>query len=282
MRRLLPRGCAFVNLISCQGAANGLEIKLSSTSLWYQLNSNSSVHFTYGIVFAEAEEFSMPISVSGLVVSTNSVNFELLTGSVMYLDTDGTKLSYMHDDNCLLFNTTPKDIYEFVTSGSFIGTVFDSLKNELPSWLQFSKSGVGLLSVTDLKTHLTYGNTVNKFQECYGAPVFNNRVYNVFIFGSDMSVSIYGEQINIPAPFQNNKFCVIVDICQNVGGTLFMMLPAETSTELSKFEIFSDLATTGLTLTPRGIGLSRGKNINVHYKTSEMKLWNGDEMFYYR
>ncbi|XP_052081717.1 uncharacterized protein LOC127719541 isoform X3 [Mytilus californianus] len=281
-RRLLPRGCAFVNLMSCQGVGNGLEIKLSSTDSWYRLNSNSSVHYTYGIVFAEAEEFSIPISVSGLVVATTSFSFELFTGSVLYLETDGTKLSDMHDDNCLLFNTTPKDIYDFVSSGSFIGTVFDSLRNKLPSWLQFSKSGVGLLSVTDLKTHLTYGNNVDKFQECYGAPVFNNRLYNVFIFGSDISFSIYGDQIHMPAPLRNNKFCVIVDICQNLGGTIFIMLPAETGAELSKVGIFSDLTKTGLTLTPRGIGLSLGKDINVHYKTSELELWNGDEMFYYR
>lgn len=281
-RRLLPRGCAFVNLMSCHGVGNELEIKLSSTDSWYRLNSNSSVHYTYGIVFAEADEFSVPISVSGLVVTTTSLNFELLTGSVMYLETDGTKLSDMHDDDCLLFNTTPKDIYDFVSSGSFISTVFNSLRSKLPSWLQFSKSGVGLLSVTDLKTHLTYGSNINKFEECYGAPVFNNRVYNVFIFGNDMSFSIYGDHNYIPAPFRNNKFCVIVDICQNLGGTLFVMLPAETGAELSKFGIFGDLSKKGLTLIPRGIGLSLGKDINVHYKTSELELWNGDEMFHYR
>ncbi|CAC5419922.1 Fibrillin-1 [Mytilus coruscus] len=202
------------NGVSCRGVGNGLEIKLSSTDSWYRLNSNSSIHYTYGIVFAEAEEFSIPISVSGLVVATTSFSFELFTGSVLYLETDGTKLSDMHDDSCLLFNTTPKDIYDFVSSGSFIGTVFDSLRNKLPSWLQFSKSGVGLLS--------------------------------------------------------------------NLGGTIFIMPPAETGAELSKFGIFSDLTKTGLTLTPRGIGLSLGKDINVHYKTSELELWNGDEMFYYR
>lgn len=163
-----------------------------------------------------------------------------------------------------------------MSSGSFISTVFNSLRNKLPSWLQFSKSGVGLLSVTDLKTHLTYGSNINKFEECYGAPVFNNRVFNVFIFGSDMSFSIYGDHNYIPAPFRNNKFCLIVDICQNLSGTLFLMLPEVTGAERSKFGIFGHLSKKGYTLIPRGIGLSLGKDIMF---TTKHLSWNfGMEM----
>lgn len=281
-RRLLPRGCAFIRLMSCQGVKAGSEIVLSSTDSWYQLKSNSSVHYTYGIVFAEVDQFSMPISISGLVVASTNAKYELFTGSVLYRDTDGTEKFNMHDENCLFFHTTPNDIYNFVSSGSFLHTVFSSLQNTLPSWLQFSKSGVGLISVNDLKTYIVYGNKVDRIQECYGVPVFGDRLYSVFIFGSDMSLSLYGNRVYIPAPLENNKLCVIVDICQSMGGTIFVMFPEEIGRELSKVGIFNDLSSSGLTLIPRGIGLSLVKDINVHYKTSQMELWNGDEMFNYR
>ncbi|CAC5419913.1 Fibrillin-1,Fibulin-1,Fibulin-5,Fibrillin-2,Latent-transforming growth factor beta-binding protein 4 [Mytilus coruscus] len=281
-RRLLPRGCAFTNLMSCQGAGNGLEIKLSSTDSWYRLNTNMSIQYTYGIVFAEVDNFSIPVSLSGLIVVIKTGKFELITGSVRYQETEGTQMSDMHDDNCMFFSTTPKDIYDFVSSGSFLGTVFERLKNKLPSWLQFSKSGVGLLSVTDLKTNVVYGNSIDTINECTGSPVFNDRLYSVFIFGTDMAINIYGNRIHVPGPLQGNKFCIIVDICQNTGGTVFLMLPQESRNLLDDVEMLKDMTNNGVRFRPRGIGLSFLQGVNVHYKTSELKLWNGDELFQYR
>ncbi|VDH99149.1 Hypothetical predicted protein [Mytilus galloprovincialis] len=277
--RLLPRGCAFTTLMSCQGAGNGLEIQLSSTDSWYRHNTNTSIQYTYGIVFAEIDNFSISISVSGLIVVIKTGKFELITGSVQYPETDGTQLSDMHDENCMFFSTTPKDIYDFVSSGSFLGTVFESLKNKLPSWLQFSKSGVGLLSVADLKTNVVYGNNIDTIHACTGAPVFDDRLYSVFVFGTDMAINIYGKRIHVPGPLEGNKFCVIVDICQNTGGTVFLMLPQESRNLLDDLELLKDMR---VRLRPTGIGLSLLQGVKVHYKTSKLELWNGDEYFQYR
>lgn len=268
--------------MSCKGAGNGLEIQLSSTDSWYRHNTNMSIQYTYGIVFAEIDNFSIPISVSGLIVVIKAGKFELITGSVQYSETDGTQISDMHDENCMLFSTTPKDIYDFVSSGSFLGSFFESLKNKLPSWLQFSKSGVGLLSVADLKTNVVYGNSKDTIYECTGAPVFNDRLYSVFVFGTDMAINIYGNRIHVQEPLQGNKFCIIVDICQNTGGTVFLMLPQESRNLFDDVEMLEDMTTNGLRFRPRGIGLSLLQSVNVHYKTSKLELWNGDELFQYR
>ncbi|CAC5355727.1 EGF-containing fibulin-like extracellular matrix protein 1,Fibrillin-1,Fibulin-1,Fibulin-2,Mucin-like protein,Fibrillin-2,Matrilin-3 [Mytilus coruscus] len=281
-RRLLPRGCAFTTLMSCQEAGNGLEIKLSSTDSWYRLNTNMSIKYTYGIVFVEVDNFSIPVSLSGLIVVMKTGKFELITGSVQYQETDGTQMFDMHDDNCMFFSTTPKDIYDFVSSGSFLGTVFEGLKNKIPSWLQFSKSGVGLLSVTDLKTNVVYGNGIDTIHECTGAPVFNDRLYSVFIFGTDMAINIYGNRIHVPGPLHGNKFCVIVDICQNTGGTVFLMLPQESRNLLDDVEMLKDMKNNGLRFRPRGIGISLLQGVNVHYKTTfqSANLWLGTDIEY--
>ncbi|CAG2256353.1 FBLN1_2 [Mytilus edulis] len=281
-RKLLPRGCALTTLMSCQGVGNGLEIQLSSTDYWYRHNTNMSIQYTYGIVFAEIDNYSIPISLSGLIVVIKTGKFELITGSVQYSETDGTQISDMHDTNCLLFSTTPKDIYDFVSSGSFLGSVFESLKNKLPSWLQFSKSGVGLLSVTDLQTHVVYGNSIDTIYECTGAPVVNDRLYSVFVFGTDMAITIYGNRIHIPEPLEGKKFCIIVDICQNTGGTVFLMLPQESRNLLDNVEMMKDITNNGVRFRPTGIGLSLLQDIKVYYKSSELDLWNGDELFQYR
>jgi hypothetical protein len=48
---------------------------------------------------------------------------------------------------------------------------------------------------------------------------------------------------------------------------------------LDNIDIFSTME--GLRFRPRGIGLSLSRDINVHYRTTELELWNGDELFRY-
>lgn len=272
----------FVSLMSCRDSGTGLSLMLTSTDKWYRLNTNQSILYTYGIVFAEVGDLSVPVSITGMKVVSTGDNFDIVTASSLYKEEDGTELTDQHNDDCLSLSLTPKDIHDFISSGSFLGTFFDRIQDKLPSWLQFSKSGVGLISVTDLKTDLIYGKNIDSLPECIGAPVFKDRLYTVFRFGTDMSFSIYGDRIYVPAPFEGEKFCIIIDICHNMGGTIFLMIPQESRNLLDKSDYFIELAKNGLRLRPKGIGLSLTRDINVHYKTSELNLWNGDEMFRYR
>lgn len=282
-RRLLPRGCMFVSLMSCKGGSEtSLNLMLTSTDIWYRLNTNQSILYTYGIVFAEVDNISVPISLTGMNVISTGKNFDIVIGSLTYREEDGTALKDRHYHDCLLHSLTPKDIHDFVSSGSFLGTFFDRIQDKLPPWLRFSKSGVGLLSVTDLKTDLVYGQNIDSLPECIGAPVFKDRLYNVFRFGTDMSFSIYGNRIQVPAPLQGEKFCMIIDICHNTGGTIFLMIPEKSKHLLDKADYFIALAKKGTRLRPKGIGLSLVNGIKVNYKTSELNLWSGEEMFRYR
>ena len=235
--------------------------------------------YTLGIIFVEINDLSIPVSLTGITVISTTLNFELITSSSLYNENDGITIDDRLDNECLLFDITPKDLHDFITSGSFLGTVFDRLNIKLPPWLQFSKSGVGMISVTDLKTDLIFGRHIDRFQDCRGAPVFGDGLYNVFWFGTDMSFSIYGRMFNLPPPLDGNKLCLIVDICQSNGGTVILMLPPESRNLLDDIDIFSTME--GLRFRPRGIGLSLSRDINVLYHTTELELWNGDELFRY-
>jgi hypothetical protein len=250
-RKLLPRGCAFITLTSCGVVGSVTNILLTSTSLWYQLKTNRTVFYTYGIIFAEINDLSIPISITGVKVISTGSNFELITGSSLYKESDGVQLSNIYKNDCLLFDITPKDIHDFISSGSFLGTVFDRFNVVLPSWLRFSKSGVGMISVTDLKTDLLYGRYVDNQEDSRGAPVLDDHLYNVFRFGTDMSFSVYGKMLSLPPPLDGNKFCFIVDICQSNGATVILMLSPESRTLLDDIDIFSTME--GSRFRPRGI-----------------------------
>lgn len=102
-RRLLPKGCAVLELASCGEKGISKNIILSSTSSWYKLLTNPSIYFTMGIVFVESGDFSFPVSISGLeVVSTNS-NFELIFGSLKYTEVNGTEFYNRRNNTCFFF-----------------------------------------------------------------------------------------------------------------------------------------------------------------------------------
>jgi hypothetical protein len=57
------------------------------------------------------------------------------------------------------------------------------------------------------------------------------------------------------------------------------MLSPESRTLLDDIDIFSTME--GSRFRPRGIWFSLSRDINVHYRTTELELWNGDELFRY-
>lgn len=281
VRRLLPRGCSTVELTRCKEGID-LKLSLSSTSTWYQLKTNSSVLYTQGIVFVELNDLSLPVSMTGMEILKADQDFIMTVGSLKYSPVDGNQTGSNTRQNCWSFAITPRDIHDFLTSLSFLKTFFEQLENFLPKWISFSHSGSSLFELLDLRTEMIYGRDVANDVWCRGAPVQPNHLYNVFKFGGEMTMSIYGDRIQLPQPINGTRFCFIVDICQDYGGSIFLMLPEESRDLLEKFSMFQDLKTTyNLRIRPRGIGLSLLSDINVHSQTTELQLWNGDNLFNY-
>ena len=233
-------------------------------------------------MFVELNALALPISITGIQVSQSGSNFSLISGSLTYDVIDGSPYGDNRTMNCLEFDTTPRDVHDFLTSNSFLATFFNALEKDLlPDWLSFSHDGDVIFGVSDLQTDITKGSEIQQ-GECQGAPLFPDHMYTVLKFGNKFSLSMYGQNISLPQPANNKKFCIIIDICQDLGGTMFLMLPEDSRDILDKFDMLKGLTDKfGLYLRPKGIGISVGKHINVHSDTTEVQLWNGDNLFRY-
>ena len=280
VRQLLPRGCSTIELTRCTDGAK-LKLSLSSTSPWYRLKSNSSIIYTQGIVFVELNTLSLPVSLTRMEVMRLSDDFTMTTGSLQYTPSNGILMSNDSRPNCWSFSITPRDIHEFLTSMSFLKSFFGDLQQFLPDWLSFSHDGNSLFQLSDLKTEIKHGSDIVTDPWCKGAPVLPSHLYSIFKFGGSMTVSIYGDKVVLPNPLEES-FCFIVDICQDYGGSMFLMLPEQSRDLLEKFNITKNLKDNyDLEIRPRGIGLSLLRHINVQSQTTELELWNGDRSFNY-
>ncbi|MEW8544648.1 MAG: hypothetical protein AB2693_14050 [Candidatus Thiodiazotropha sp.] len=261
---------------------NEIKIYLSSTSAWYMLNSDNNVLFTQGIVFAEVNSLSLPVALNGVKVKQGIQDFSVEVNNNHYTDTDGKPVHNRRTGNCFSFDFTSDDIFDFITHDSFLKTFVASIGVTLPDWLNFGRTNTSYLDINDLKTDLVYGEKVNSFPWCNGAPVLSDHLYSVFNFDSSFSLSIYNNRIELPKPLNNQKFCLIVDTCQNYGGSAFLIVPDESADILKRFAIFEMLyKTQDLLIKPRGIGISVVKGINVKDSVNDIQLWNGDHIFQY-
>ncbi|KAH3844592.1 uncharacterized protein LOC127872819 [Dreissena polymorpha] len=274
VRRLLPRGCSTILMNKC-GTGNTLNIILSSTSTWYKLKTNSNIKYTFGIAFVEINALAMPLSVSGLQIDIST--YKIITGSLQFSENNGIEEGETRRHECLSFDITPRDIYDILQENSFTKTFLNNIKDMLPPWLSFSQSGSVLLGLNDLHVDIEDGNAIEK-GECKGAPLDAAKLYTVFKIGKGFQISLYGKNISMPEHLQGRKYCIIVDICQDFGNTVFLILPEESRDILDDVTMFQSLAHYGIKIRPIGLGFSLTKHINVD--TTDITVWRGEDTFF--
>ncbi|XP_060568098.1 uncharacterized protein LOC132726759 [Ruditapes philippinarum] len=278
-RQLLPKACFTVTLAQCVDG-NAITIYLSSTAHWYKLHVDQNLLFTHGVVFANVNNFSVPISLKGLEVIVRNGEFTLNYGSLHEFTEGAIMESGKTDDGCAAFDLVESDIFDFISMDSFMKTLLFSLFPAMPSWLRFEKSRSEVLSIQDTKSTLVYGRDMDDVSWCDGAPVISNHLYTVFRFSTGFKLNILGDVIDIPKPLSSRRFCLIVDLCQHNGGTVFLMIPdgsRDMFVDISMFQVLKNRQ--NLHIRPRGIGISFLKGINANYQTLSEQLWNGDTMF---
>lgn len=229
----------------------------------------------------EINALALPLSVTGLELVRSGSDVTVITGSLALSPANGTLFGENRTHECLSFHTTPRDIHDLAKS--FLRTFFDTLEDDiLPKWLSFSENGVSALSLKDFRASLVKGKDVQQ-GICQGAPLFDDRLYTVLELGRGFNMSFYGTDVSLPGPLGNERFCFMIDICQDYGETMFLMIPEKSRDLFDNLDpVSSELNKFGIHIRPFGIGLSMFNHINVHSHTTEMQLWNGDEVAKYK
>ncbi|XP_052808290.1 uncharacterized protein LOC128237110 [Mya arenaria] len=237
--------------------------------------------YTYGIVFVEAFETALPVSISGIELVMRADDFEFMMGALSRDVNDGVPYGEERSQHCWTFDVTPSEFRDFLVSNSFLSSFLHNMDTSLPDWLQFLPAGDEILGVNDLQTDLRKGHDIQK-TECRGAPLYSDRLYTVLKFSSSFALSIFGQEIALPTAVSNKMYCIIVDICQDYGGSVFLILPEKSRDILDNVDMFKQIINdSGLYIRPIGVGLSLQKHINVHAKTTHLQQWNGDEIIQY-
>jgi hypothetical protein len=234
--------------------------------------------FTLGVVYVNVNSLSVPISLTGIEVTVQNNEFAL-NYRVLHELIQGTITESGKADACESLDLIESDLFDFINMDSFMKTLLFSIKPAIPSWLRFERSGTEVLSIEDTNSILVYGRDMDDVLWCEGAPVISDHLYTVFKFSTGFNVSVLGNEVEMPVA-SARRFCLIVDLCQNNGGTVFLMIPEGSRDMLLNIDLFKSLKNNqNLYIQPKGIGISHSNGINASYHTLYGQLWNGNNMF---
>ena len=239
---------------------------------------------TTGIVFFEVNNISIPFSIAGVEIVTAPGNLSL-SFKQSKVTNQSTAVGYTKplQDQCLSMEFSQNDKFDFIKAGSFLKTIFKYVLPIIPDWIRLHYYNGTVVSLQDLRADLVIGHDMDTIDSCQGAPVISDHSYSVFRFGSEFAISVFGNKVKIPKAIDGKSFCLIIDICNDMGGSIFLIVPENSRDILLQFKVFQNLySSSHLRIRPRGIGISLTKGVNVDYKQSKLELWNGDRMFQYR
>lgn len=229
-----------------------------------------------GITFIEINNVTIPLSVAGVQVDI-SIN-KFVSNSLQFSKEDRIIYGDKRNNECLSFEVTPKDIRDLVQAHSFTRTLLENIQSILLPWLSVSYSGSTKFGVNDLRVDVAKGSEVNQ-GECKGAPLHKNKLYSVFKLGTGFDISLYGNKFSLPGYLGDGQYCIIMDICQEVGTSVFLILPEESRDTFDNITLFKSMAQQyGMQIHSAALGLSATKQINV--ETGDIEVWRGQETFY--
>ncbi|XP_053389061.1 uncharacterized protein LOC128552082 [Mercenaria mercenaria] len=276
-RQLLPKPCFEISLAKFVGSKDE-DIYLQSTSEWYTLTNDYNTIFTLGIAYVTSNNTTIPLSVSGIELVIHNNTFEL-NYDAQYQHTQGSVLyNSVISSDCQSITFVESDISEFISAGSFIKTMFESLSLLFPDWLHFTHSYDMLLSTQNSKGDILFGQDINDTW-CEGAPFVENHLYAVYRFDSGFKIDIFGSKVAIHSPIDSEMICLLVDIYQTGGVTTFVLLPDESARSLQNVTILQTLKQKhNIYIDPKGIGISTVKGIDLPSPDERPDLWNGDRI----
>lgn len=273
----IPKDCHSIHLES----GNDFSVRMLSTSTWFQHSVNSTRLYTFGMVFLELDTVLLPVSLTGAEIDTTSMIFETLTDPSSLSPSDGTLFYENKSKNCQL-KLSSEYLCDFLTENTSVKAYLSQIDELLPDWLKLYWNGNALFGANNISTAVERGDQVQT-GECKGAPLVSDSLYLVYRLGDCFNLSIYGQQVQLPANADGKKLCLIVDVCQDNGSSVFLILQEESGDLLENITIVQHLLSErGVHMALKGLGVSLSKDITVQTESSSSPLWGQHELNIHR
>ncbi len=212
---VLPQGCCEKDpsaYLICPNPASTPNL-LSSCS-WYTGDES------FGIVFANNIEYSVPISVAGVHLQHH---FPLVDLPIAQYSCSSCSTQCLHQD------ITEEDIVDFIKSRALARTFLTYTSNLLPNWMSLGITGEDSRYDNDFDSYnviadVVQGMDVTLIDGCGNLNLLADEIYTVIRYNKTFKVSVNDIEYTYEPQYMDSAVCFAVSLC-NSQSPMYISIP---------------------------------------------------------
>ena len=267
--------------LSCPDSVK--KVLLTAACQW---KSERDTHQVPGVVFADGNGLSLPVSIAGYQYSQDNES-SLFTSNTMCAPCHPNEQVCIQvappSENCYCYNFTSSDIQNFLNSWALGQTYITNIQSLLPSWLQlrvrFDSSVASTFSAYDyLAPVVLPGSDIQDVKGCNQIIVETSGIYSLLRYDKGLEVELKGKNYtyNYSEPARSDAadtLCIAVNLCQGIRSPVHMQLSrAIQHTVVS--QILSNFVDKGWSIEISTITIF---NVQI-LENIDTEFWNGKKM----
>ena len=224
-------------------------ITFRSTCSWM---SDNTRHETRGVVFAEHEGVSLPISINGISINyanPGSISSQIFDEPISSCspcsqsqsEVFGTTLSSL---TCYYYKFNSGDVEDMLRSNSLVDTFLDRLSDQFPPWF-----GVSVLSSTsssiqefDFLASVVKQDAVSMIRGCENVAARDEGLYIAVRYQQSFELSVGADtlrHVHSSAEQDSNPVCMAVNLCEGIESPISVGLPESIQTMIRQLSFMA-------------------------------------------
>ena len=218
--------------LTCPGSVQ--KVLLTAACQW---KSEGATYQVPGVVFAEGNGLSLPVSIGGYQYSQGNKG-SIFTGNLMCAPCHPNEQVCMQvappSENCYCYNFTASDTENFLNSWALGQTYIANIQSLLPSWIKlrvrFDSSVPSTFSAYDyLAPVVLPGSDIQDVNRCNQIFVETSGIYSLLRYDKALEVEFEGKTYtyNYSEPVRtdaDDTLCIAVNLCEGIRSPVHMQL----------------------------------------------------------
>ena len=276
----LNESCCRSSVLEEECPMNVNKIRFLSTCEWKEPN-NQSVFESNGIVFAQINSLTVPLSVSGLRIGYNdegAISSSLLPSPNCKQCPNNANVIYT-TENCYYYKFDSGDIEDFLSTRSLAQTFFQRIQSLFPDWASVFIPSINVTSESynpnDFAARLTNHEDVRAIDGCSSIFTEEPGIYSILSYSQSMQLNLDGNDVTHNMS-TSTPMCFAVNLCQEMESPVFVGLPREVHVTLKNLPVFQSYLNKNWSFSIDSVTLyNTARSVTVYDS-----YWNGVEMIY--
>ena len=282
----LNESCCRSSVLEEECPMNLNKIRFLSTCDWEERNNEFESN---GIVFAQINSLTVPLSISGLRIGYDEGAIESKLSpspSCKSCDENRNKIVDIDNpfdsekENCYYYRFDSGDIEDFLNTSSLAQTFIQRIQPLFPDWASISLSNViqdeTVYNTNDFAARLANHEGIRAVDGCDSIVAEEPGIYSILSYSRSLQLSLDGNDVTRNIMSTSTPICFAVNLCQEMESPIFVGLPREVQDSVKILPVFQPYLSQNWSFSIDSVVLY---NTAIRLTVND-SYWNGVKTFY--